>query len=73
MAKKKVNEIPFLNIYKTKDWWICEDKEGRSARGLTKQHALNCYYIENKIEPPSVFPVELSDFNTEIKKDKTSI
>lgn len=66
----KASNIPILDIYKREDYWICEDSEGRTAKGYTKKHALNSYYVKYKIEPPKSFPVDISEYNVQISKRK---
>ena len=29
--------------------WLCQDEEGNSAKGFTKELARNAYYLQNKV------------------------
>lgn len=62
-----MDNIDVLETYKIKNGlWECRDQQGRTARGATKQIAMNIYYALYQIKTPPAC-LDLSKFNQSLK------
>lgn len=52
-----------LVYVKNKKGWICKDRQGRSATGLTKEIARNQYWLKYKTSQMHDVGYDMSEFN----------